>query len=171
MTSARCFQCGGIVAADAAMCPTCGAARPASPAAPAATPSPWPSGNDPTLLSQVQGWSWGAFALTWIWAFAHRLHAWGAGFVIASFLSFFLHPLGLVTLAGAIYLGIKGNELAWQQRPFRSLEEFRATERAWTIAAIIVLALYVVAIVAAIVLPLLAVLLLGGKMHGIPGAP
>ena len=30
-----------------------------------------------------------------------------------------------------IVLGIKGNEWAWQNRPFRSVQEFRDTQRVW----------------------------------------
>ena len=89
-----------------------------------AMPSALSSGNDPNLLPQVQRWNWGAFFLSWIWAFAHRLPVWGIIGLVAQF----------VPLAGwavAIYLGVKGGELAWRERPFRSLAEFQATERVW----------------------------------------
>jgi len=89
-----------------------------------AMPSALPSGNDPNLLPQVQGWNWGAFFLGWIWAFAHRLPVWGIIGLVAQFV-----PLG--GLAVAIYLGVKGGELAWRNRPFQSLQQFRDTERVW----------------------------------------
>ena len=149
------------------MCPTCGAARPATPAAPAATLSPWPSGNDPTLLPQVQGWSWGAFFLNWIWAFAHRLNAWGAGLLIVGFLSGLFPPLGLLVFAGNIYLGIKGNELAWQQRPFRSVEQFKATERVWMIWGLVLVGgVFVLGLLVAMLVPVFA--LAYRRAHGMP---
>jgi hypothetical protein len=78
------------------------------------------------LEIQQMGWNWGAFLLHWIWAIAHS--AW-VGFVLA----FFLNPIG------AIYLGIKGNELAWQNRHWDSIEQFQETQKAWTKWGVIVL--------------------------------
>ena len=86
-----------------------------------------PSGNPPGCLRDVRRWNWGAFFLTWIWAFAHRLSNWG----IAGILSWFV-PLPIIAPLGfAIYLGVRGSELAWSARPFESVEHFRRTERVW----------------------------------------
>jgi hypothetical protein len=104
-----------------------------------------PSGNDPAVLPQVGRWNWGALLLNWIWAFAHRLPLLGAAMLGLELVGLaaeeHLFPRRAtplltqsVTMAGgaiAIYLAIMGNELAWRKRPFRSLEEFRATQRAW----------------------------------------
>ena len=92
----------------------------------------------------MSGWSWGAFALTWIWLLAHRLTLWGLLALLAWLLG------GVLALPVAIYLGVKGNELAWTHRPFRDLAHFRATEghwRAWGIAIFLVWGVFILAVV------------------------
>ena len=54
------------------------------------------------------------------------------GFVSIGILNIF--QLGL-----SIYLGIKGNSIAWANGCFDNLEHFKAKEHRWTIAGIIVL--------------------------------
>lgn len=72
------------------------------------------------LPDELRGWNWGAFLLGWIWAVGHNV--W----------------IGLIALVPgaqlvmAIVLGIKGNEWAWQNRQFRSLEDFKETQKLWT---------------------------------------
>ena len=158
MLLARCKQCGREVAKDAWVCSHCGCAQPTEntsqvepaadrrPAAPTpGEPRPaefvaplararqsapgsgevLPSGNDPAVLDQIVGWNWGAYSFNWIWALAHRarplwplaLAAWLFG--------------GLPGLGFAIYLGHRGNEVAWFYRPFRNVEEFWEVQRAW----------------------------------------
>lgn len=84
---------------------------------------------------ELNRFNWGAFLLTWIWGIGHgvwiSLIALVAGFV--PFIG------GLIGLAFAIYLGIKGNELAWKTGKYNDIEAFKATERKWTIAGIIIL--------------------------------
>jgi len=77
----------------------------------------------------VRGWNWGACLATplGIWPFAHRLRRLAIAAAVIS-----VTPVAAVfVLAFAIYLGKHGNELAWRHRPFRSLEEFQATQLAW----------------------------------------
>jgi hypothetical protein len=38
----------------------------------------------------------------------------------------------------AIALGSKGNEWAWKSRPWRSIEQFKAHQRGWAIAGILI---------------------------------
>ena len=85
-----------------------------------------PSGNDPKLLNMArEGWNWGAFLFTWIWLVCHNMVPFGIGLLLASF---FFGPLSLIA---SFYLGAKGNELAWTYKPFRNLQHFEETERAW----------------------------------------
>lgn len=84
----------------------------------------------------VAGWNWAAFLLNWIWAIGNSV--WigllalipGIGFVVA------------------IYLGIKGNELAWKSRRWASVSQFKATQRAWTTWAIALCVLAIVGYIA-----------------------
>ncbi|MCE5313909.1 MAG: hypothetical protein ABFD49_02610 [Armatimonadota bacterium] len=68
---------------------------------------------------EVRGWNWGAFLLGWIWAIANRT---------------WIGLLALVPYIGVIMwvvLGVKGNEWAWQNRRWDSVEQFKATQRVW----------------------------------------
>jgi hypothetical protein len=98
------------------------------------------------MLPHVQGWNWGAFVISWIWAFSHRLPGWGAGILVLNLASNI--PIvgilpGLAAFGLSIYLGIKGNDLAWRQRPFQGVEHFRATERVWRTWGIVLFVIFI----------------------------
>ncbi len=103
------------------------------------------SSTDPFL----EKWNWGAFLLSWIWAFGHGLTLWG---VLGLVVGFVPGVGGLVALGIAIYLGLKGNQLAWETGKYSSIEVLKETEQKWTKWAIIFfvigLALFVVSMVA-----------------------
>ena len=90
----------------------------------------FPSGNPVADLDRVKGWNWGAFMFSWIWAFAHNLGAIAAIVLFISFLN--------MGFFASIFLGIVGNEYAWKSRHFESVEEFKDTQRKWSIAALLV---------------------------------
>ncbi len=98
--------------------------QPAATAAPAAAnmnaATFVPGGNGP-LPAELHGWNWGAFFLSWIWGIGHR--TW------ISLLAF----IPFANIVMPFVLGAKGNEWAWQNRPFASVEQFKQTQRAWTI--------------------------------------
>jgi hypothetical protein len=75
---------------------------------------------------EAMGWNWGAFQLTIFWTAAMNRWGWFAAMLIA-------HPLtcGLFGMVAAIYLGVRGNELAWQSREWKSVEHFVDTQRVW----------------------------------------
>ena len=125
------------------------------------TPLASPSGNDPALLDAVRGWNWGAFLLPMPWAFGHRLWAWGTALfaavlaspLIAMFAMFagwftmWIHFALMVFcplfyLGVGIYLGMRGNELAWRVGHNRGLDHFRAVERVWRNWGIILAAIW-----------------------------
>ncbi len=92
----------------------------------------------------VKGWSWGAFLFNWIWAIANKT---------------WIGLLALIPYVGfiaAIYLGVKGRELAWQNKRWDSLEHFNRVQRLWSMwGAIIFVGVFGLGIVAAILIPLL----------------
>lgn len=95
-----------------------------TPAAPAPAPAPVApvatgSLNGP-MPAELNHWSWSAFLLNWIWGIAHNV--WIALLMFVPFVNFFV----------SIYLGIKGNELAWENRKFESVDQFKAVQRIWT---------------------------------------
>ena len=166
----ECRECGRQVSTEATACPHCGCQRPTERPAPgsndsdgnAAPPSPvaqLPSGNDPTALAELRGWNWGAYGLSWIWALAHRLTLLG----LITLLGWLLG--GVVGIAFAVYLGAKGNELAWRSRPFRDLDGFREVQRPWAVWGHLVFVVQVVAFIAVILISVLALARVARSSH------
>jgi len=87
-----------------------------------------------TVPEEVKGWSWGAFCLTWIWGICNSV--WIALLCLIPFFN----------LAWAIVLGVQGNEWAWRNKKWDSIEHFKSTQRSWNIAGIVVFAISIVAI-------------------------
>lgn len=73
---------------------------------------------------EIKGWNWGAFLMPWLWPFTNC--------VWIGLLSF-MPQVGWIV---AIALGSKGNEWAWKSRKWRSIEQFKAHQRGWTIAGL-----------------------------------
>ncbi|GAB2840721.1 hypothetical protein GCM10027277_04610 [Pseudoduganella ginsengisoli] len=93
----------------------------------------------------VAGWSWGAFLLNWIWAIGNR--TWVGLLALVPYIGFI----------AAIYLGVKGRELAWRNKQWDSVEHFNRVQRKWTMwALILMLGGAVIGIVAAILIPIFA---------------
>lgn len=82
----------------------------------------------------ITGWSWGAFLLSWIWGIGN--HVWIALLVLI--------PIAPINLIVAIYLGIKGNELAWRKKTWESPEQFIEVQKKWAKWGLIVLILVVI---------------------------
>lgn len=74
---------------------------------------------------ELAGWSWGGFALTWIWGVGNSV--W---FSLLAFL-----PFGNIIMP--FVLGVKGKEWAWAARRWTSIEEFKKTQKVWDIIGII----------------------------------
>ena len=83
-----------------------------APFSPALVPVP------PEVLTA--GFNWGAFWWTWIWGIAHNVWIALLAFVV---------PWPVMN----IILALKGNEWAWQNRRFASVQQFRDTQRAWAL--------------------------------------
>jgi hypothetical protein len=95
------------------------------------------------------GWNWGAFWYSWIWGLNHKTPV--TLFSLLFGLAGRLVPgLGLVNLGLAVWFGARGNEWAWQNRRFDSVEHFRAVQRAWAMwvlgSFILILILFVIGV-------------------------
>ena len=64
-------------------------------------------------LEQLKQWNWGAFFFAPVWALVHRLEL----FTILCFIPF-------VNFVIMLYLGFRGNRLAYKRSPVRSVNEF-----------------------------------------------
>lgn len=73
-----------------------------------------------TLPDGIKGWSWGAFLLNWVWAVGNRT---------------WIGLLALIPYVGfgiAIWLGIKGREMAWKNGQWESVEHFNRVQKKWS---------------------------------------
>ena len=89
------------------------------------------SGSAPNahLPPELEGWSWGAFFLTWSWGIGNRVP---------------VALVALVPIAGLIMmfvLGAKGNEWAWEANAWSSVDEFRRVQRKWAVGGVTYVAL------------------------------
>jgi len=160
----KCSKCGKDLGDDARFCPSCGEevvveeiVTEEALKAPVTSPPPVENAHPVTSTAVtdpfLKKWNWGAFLLSWIWAFGHGLVMWGVIGLIACFVP----AIGsLVALGIAIYLGIKGNELAWQTGKYLSIEELKEKERKWTKWAVII---FIISFVLAILLTVLGVIM------------
>lgn len=76
-------------------------------------------GSTAVVPEEIRGWNWGAFLMSWIWSIGNKSY---------------IGLLSLVPYIGiimVIILGVKGNEWAWQNRQWESVEQFRNTQRIW----------------------------------------
>lgn len=94
-----------------------------------------------TLPAGIAGWSWGAFLLNWIWAIGNRT---------------WIGLLALVPYLGigiAIWLGIKGREMAWKNGRWDSVEHFNRVQRKWSLWGVsITISVAVISFLASIML-------------------
>ncbi len=78
------------------------------------------------LPRELDGMNWGACILNIIWGGVMKVP--GMTLLGWTFLMF----LPIIGFVFPFYLLFKGNEIAWQNRRWSSAEEFRATQRKWT---------------------------------------
>lgn len=69
----------------------------------------------------IRGWNWGAFLLSWIWGISHS--------VWISLLCF----VPLVNIVMVFVLGARGNEWAWENGRWDSIEHFKRTQGNWAL--------------------------------------
>ena len=74
-----------------------------------------------TIPPEIKGWNWGAFLLNFIWAIGNR--TWIGLLSLAPY-------VGIVM---AIVLGFKGNEWAWKNKRWKSIDHFKRVQRIWSI--------------------------------------
>ncbi|HJM36926.1 MAG: zinc ribbon domain-containing protein [Dehalococcoidales bacterium] len=72
------------------------------------------------IPEEIRVWSWGAFALGWIWGIGNNVWLALLG----------LLPFGYPIMA--VVLGLKGHEWAWRSKRYDSLEQFMTTQDTWS---------------------------------------
>ena len=81
----------------------------------------------------VKRWNWAAFLMPAVWGLFS-----GVPFTALLFGAALLpSPFGQIILLGTgVFLGFRGNELAWRGKKWRSVEHFKAVQKQWTTWAV-----------------------------------
>lgn len=107
------------------------------------------SNYDLEVEKELKHFNWGAFFLNWIWGIGNK-----------SYLPFLVFiPFGIIPILGpiinlclVIWIGMKGNEWAWKNKHWNSLEHFRRVQRSWTKWALIIQGIFMVVGIVSVVL-------------------
>ena len=118
------------------------------------------SGQGPQAAAPAEvltGFNWGACFLNWIWGLGNKTYITLLA-LVACFVPFIG---GLIALGLIIWFGIKGNEWAWQNKKWDSVEHFHSVQKTWATWGIV---LFVLGIVLGTLLALLfgAAVVMGG---------
>ena len=89
---------------------------------------------------QLYGWNWGAFFLTWMWGIGNNT-------TIA-----FLTWVPLANFVVPFMLGVKGNEWAWQNKRWKSIEHFQKVQKLWSLWGFILAILIMLSILIALII-------------------
>jgi hypothetical protein len=81
---------------------------------------------------EIIHWNWGAFFLNWIWGIRNKTY-------IA-----FLCIIPVIGFVMMIVLGMRGNEWAWQNKRWESIEQFQHEQKIWSKCGIIVGIIFIV---------------------------
>jgi len=143
-------------------------------------------GRNAEIPNEIKGWNWGAFFLHFIWGFAHKTYA--TIIVLAIIMLNFSakHSLGsispslkrsmvpsiislvafLLMLGFMIFFGLKGSEMAWQNRYFPDgVEQFKKVQKSWAIAALVI---FIILAVMGILFMVLGALALNAVRSSVP---
>lgn len=89
--------------------------------------------NTPVISLVSNRFNWGAFGLSWIWGLFNKT------FITLICIPCIFIPFGgLITLGLSIWFGIQGNKWAWQNKKWKSIEQFHNHQRKWAIASVVV---------------------------------
>lgn len=82
-------------------------------------------GKAAEVPAEIRRWNWGAFLLNWVWGIGN-----------STYLALLMF-VPLVNFVMPFVLGARGSELAWRHRTWRSVEQFKATQRKWAWAGVV----------------------------------
>ena len=88
-------------------------------------------GKFAVIPPEIKGWNWGAFFFNWLWGIANSTY-------IA-----LLCLIPFVNIIMIFVLGAKGNEWAWKNKRWYTIEQFKRVQRNWAIVGFILFGLSV----------------------------
>lgn len=81
---------------------------------------------------EIKGWNWGAFFLNGFWGLGNRTY-----FALLAFIP-------ILNIFVMVILGFKGNEMAWKNKEWESIEHFKSVQNNWSRAGLVAFSLYVI---------------------------
>ncbi|GJM42162.1 MAG: hypothetical protein DHS20C20_24440 [Ardenticatenaceae bacterium] len=120
--SKQCPYCAETIKAEAVVCRFCHREQPGQYSSSSTSSIANTSGQGKLAVvpPEAQGWNWGAFFLNWIWGLGNNTY-------IA-----LLCLVPYVNLVMVFVVGAKGNEWAWRNKRWDSVEHFVSTQKKWT---------------------------------------
>ena len=97
--------------------------------------NPLPNQLGHPLPPELDRWNWGAAMLPGLWSINNRVWI---GLIALTCIP----TCGISWVVIAILLGARGNQWAWRSRQWQSIEAFKANQRAWSTAGIVVWGIY-----------------------------
>lgn len=94
-----------------------------------------PINSVPAIPSILKTWNWGAFCLSWIWSVCNGIY-WPLIIIAFNFIPY----IGVLCSLGiCIYLGLKGNELAWvnEKQKGTDVYSFESTQGDWNMLGLV----------------------------------
>ncbi len=126
-------------------------------------------GKSTVIPHGIKKWSWGAFALTWIWGLANKTYitliilipgvSFATLFVLAimgissPFRGYAFFPLFLAIVVMAFIIGIKGSKWAWQSKRWDSINHFEAVQKKWSKIGNLIFVFEIIGILVSLQLP------------------
>ena len=110
-------------------------------------------GNQPRnkqTNNSLNQFNWGAFFFIWIWGIFNRVYITLIFIPIVVILSLIGVPdiiNSLVSLGLMIWFGIRGNEWAYENKDWSSLEDFHRVQRIWVKAWFIFIILFIIYVI------------------------
>jgi hypothetical protein len=95
----------------------------------------------------LSNWNWGAFMFNWLWAICNGIY-WPLLLILLNFIPY----VGPIAVFGiCVYLGVKGNEMAWNAKTWPSWESFKETQHKWAVAILWVFGISLLITIAALI--------------------
>lgn len=104
------------------------------------------------LPPEIRGWNWGAFFMSWLWGIFNKV--WISLIVL------------VLPVIWNFVLGAKGNEWAWRNKSWDSVEHFKRTQRTWAIVGLI---LFLLGLAIWAIYVIVFVVIMGGAFAGMGG--
>ena len=90
------------------------------------------NGKSAMLPPELRGWNWGAFFFNWLWGIFNNTFI-----ALLCFIPF-------VNIVMIFVLGAKGNEWAWQNKRWNSIEHFKRVQKNWAVVGLILFILSII---------------------------